>query len=403
MRGKVYTVGQLNGYVKRLFERDAFLTDVFVEGEISNLTLHRSGHIYFSLKDRAAQISCVMFQTYTGGLEFLPEVGMKVTVYGQVSLYEKTGAYQLYVKIMEPAGLGALYAAFEKLKSKLEKEGVFDPAHKKEIPKSAKTIAVITSPTGAAVRDIISIAGRRNPAAELVVCPVLVQGDMAADSIVKAIKDVNEWKGCDLIILGRGGGSIEDLWAFNEEKVAYAIYNSEIPIISAVGHETDFTIADFAADLRAPTPSAAAELAVRKASDDGRRVLKAYQAMERNMSRRLTYAEASLNRLIKYFLSDRLLREVCDMEGYAVELEERLDKSLAQKIERLEGRLIKAVSLIESLSPLKVVSRGYALITDDNEKVLTSVKKLKTGESVSLRLKDGRAKATVDEIYIGEL
>ncbi|MCD7854201.1 MAG: exodeoxyribonuclease VII large subunit [Clostridiales bacterium] len=403
MKGRIYSIAQLNRYVKRLFEKDAFLSDVFVEGEISNLTIHRSGHIYLSLKDSDAQISCVMFSTYALGLKFLPETGMKVTVYGQVSLYEKTGAYQLYIKIMEPAGLGALYAAFERLKNKLEKEGIFDPSHKKEIPQYVKTIAVLTSPTGAAVRDIISISKRRNPNVEIVVCPVLVQGEKAADSIVKAIADVNRWKGCDLIILGRGGGSIEDLWAFNEEKVAYAIYDSKIPVISAVGHETDFTIADFAADLRAPTPSAAAELALRCADDDLRRALKAYKTIEANILSRLNSAEADFNRLAKFFSSDRFLREVCDREGYVSDLADDIYKSFMRRLELCESRLSRSVSLIESLSPLKVVSRGYCLVTDKKDRAVSRVSELKEGDRVKLSLKDGRASAEIKEICKGDI
>ncbi|MCC8014990.1 MAG: exodeoxyribonuclease VII large subunit [Eubacterium sp.] len=403
MKGRIYSIAQLNRYVKRLFEKDAFLSDVFVEGEISNLTIHRSGHIYLSLKDSDAQISCVMFSTYASGLKFLPETGMKVTVYGQVSLYEKTGAYQLYIKIMEPAGLGALYAAFERLKNKLEKEGIFDPSHKKEIPKYVKTIAVLTSPTGAAVRDIISISKRRNPNVEIVVCPVLVQGEKAADSIVKAIADVNRWKGCDLIILGRGGGSIEDLWAFNEEKVAYAIYDSKIPIISAVGHETDFTIADFAADLRAPTPSAAAELALRCADDDLRRALKAYKTIEANILSRLNSAEADFNRLAKFFSSDRFLREVCDREIYVSDLADDIYKSFLRRLELCESRLSRSVSLIESLSPLKVVARGYCLVADEKDKAISRVSELKEGDRVKLSLKDGRASAEIKEICKGDI
>ena len=259
---KVYTVSQINNYIKRILENDVLLSDVYIEAEISNFKAHTSGHLYFTLKDSGAAINAVMFRSYAERLKFMPESGMKVVARGYISLYEKTGQYQLYVNSMEPAGIGALYLAYEQFKARLEKAGVFDQKYKKPIPQMPKTVAVITSPTGAAVRDIINVAGRRNPNVEIVIVPTLVQGKNAGPEIVNAIEKVNRWNKADTIILGRGGGSIEDLWAFNEEIVARAIFDSHIPIISAVGHETDFTIADFISDMRAPTPSAAAELSV---------------------------------------------------------------------------------------------------------------------------------------------
>ena len=259
---KVYSVSQINNYIKRLFENDVFLQDIYIEAEISNFKAHSSGHLYMTLKDSGAAVNAVMFRSYAEKLKFMPEDGMKVLINGYISLYEKTGQYQFYVLSMEPAGKGALYIAYEQLKERLERSGVFDQKYKKDIPSYPKCVAVITSPTGAAVRDIIQVSGRRNPNVKIVVVPVLVQGDDAAPSIANAIESVNKWGQADTIIVGRGGGSIEDLWAFNEEMVARAIFESKIPIISAVGHETDFTIADFIADMRAPTPSAAAEIAI---------------------------------------------------------------------------------------------------------------------------------------------
>ncbi|MBQ7953456.1 MAG: exodeoxyribonuclease VII large subunit, partial [Clostridia bacterium] len=256
------TVTQLNKYIKNLLETDINLSQISVKGEISNFKLHSSGHCYMTIKDETAQIRAVMFKTYTSSLKFTPENGMKITATGKISVYERDGQYQMYIFSMQPDGLGDLHVEFEKLKAKLTAEGIFDASHKKPIPKTPKTIGVVTSPTGAAIRDIINVVTRRYPLAEIIVCPVLVQGENSAKQIANAIEYMNRENMADVLIVGRGGGSIEDLWSFNEEVVAYAIYNSKIPIISAVGHETDFTIADFAADLRAPTPSAAAELAV---------------------------------------------------------------------------------------------------------------------------------------------
>lgn len=399
MNGRIYTVSQINSYVKLLFERDAFLSDVFVQGEISNLKLHSSGHIYFTLKDKTAQINCVMFASYAARLKFQPENGVKVTVYGGISLYEKTGMYQLYVRIMEPDGLGALYLAFEQLKMKLSEKGMFDEAHKKPIPEYPKTIAVLTSPTGAAVRDIISITGRRNPKVEIVVVPVIVQGDMAADSIVRAIRDVNLWKGCDLIILGRGGGSIEDLWAFNEERVAKAIYASRIPIISAVGHETDFTIADFVADLRAATPSAAAELAVKPVADISERVFSAYRRLDMAMLDVLDEYRSELEDYRKFFTSDRMLNMIGDRAVYLSNLKDRLDIGFTSRTDKIRFRLEKAKALLESLSPLKVLDRGYAVVSDDKGNALTSALKLTKGDKVSIKFKDSAADAVIGDVY----
>ena len=291
---KVYTVSQINNYIKRILENDVLLSDVYIEAEISNFKAHTSGHLYFTLKDSGAAINAVMFRSYAERLKFMPESGMKVVARGYISLYEKTGQYQLYVNSMEPAGIGALYLAYEQLKARLEKAGVFDQKYKKPIPQMPKTVAVITSPTGAAVRDIINVAGRRNPNVEIVIVPTLVQGKNAGPEIVNAIEKVNKWNKADTIILGRGGGSIEDLWAFNEEIVAIAIFDSHIPIISAVGHETDFTIADFISDMRAPTPSAGAEIAVPEGNAINEKVVNLYEKITNNIQTRYS------NNLSKY-------------------------------------------------------------------------------------------------------
>ena len=258
---KVFTVGQINRYIKNLLENDFILNSLLVQGEISNFKAHSSGHWYFTLKDATGALSCMIFRQDAEEIPFLPENGMQVILYGRVSLYERTGQYQLYGEFMEPVGMGALQMAFEQMKEKLAAEGLFDADFKREMPAHAKCIAVVTSPVGAAVRDVIQIVKRRDPHVKIAVFPTLVQGEKAAEDIVRSLRLANEWGGADVIILGRGGGSMEDLWPFNEEKVARAVFASEIPVISAVGHETDFTITDFVSDLRAPTPSAAAELA----------------------------------------------------------------------------------------------------------------------------------------------
>lgn len=261
------TVSELNNYVKKKIDDDEFLNNVYVRGEISNCKLHYTGHIYFTLKDEKSLIKCIMFKSYTPHLTFVPKDGMKVMIFGTVSVFERDGVYQIYAKAMKEDGIGTLYEAYEKLKAKLEAEGLFDTSHKKKIPQFPREIGVLTASTGAVIRDIINVSTRRNPKVHITLLPVPVQGPAAAEAIVDGIKKMNELKKVDVIILGRGGGSLEDLWPFNEEMVARAIYESEIPIISAVGHETDYSISDFVADLRAPTPSAAAELAVPNIED----------------------------------------------------------------------------------------------------------------------------------------
>ncbi|MCC8098196.1 MAG: exodeoxyribonuclease VII large subunit, partial [Eubacterium sp.] len=304
--------------------------------------------------------------------------------------------YQLYVKIMEPAGVGALPLAFEQLKEKLSKKGIFDEEHKKPVPEYPRTVAVLTSPSGAALRDIISISGRRNPNVEIVVVPVIVQGEYAADSIVKALGLVNRWKGCDVIILGRGCGSIEYLWAFNEEKVAMAVYRSKIPVISAVGHETDFTITDFAADLRAATPSAAAEIAVKRAVDISEKIRDAYASMTFFTEYKLKKAEGKIHEYIKYFTSDRELQRIYNNEIYISELYERINKGIEGKTVKLEKELGKNAALLNSLSPLRVLERGYSIVKKGG-KYVASAEELRDGDKISILFKDGECSAAVCE------
>ncbi len=398
MEKMIYSVSQINNYVKKLFDRDAFLSEVYVRGEISNLKIHSSGHIYFTLKDKTAQISCVMFSSYADRLRFLPENGMKVTVCGTVSLYEKTGAYQLYVRIIEPEGLGSLYLAYEKLRQRLAKAGLFDEKYKKPLPKYPKTVAVITSPTGAAVRDIISIAQRRNPNVELVVVPVIVQGETAADSIASAIEDVNSWAKADVIIVGRGGGSLEDLWAFNEEKVARAIFYSNIPVVSAVGHETDYTISDFIADFRAPTPSAAAEIVIKKSDDINNKITLLLNSINDNMQFILRDLGLALDIHKAFFASDFEANKVGDAAIYVSRLSEDINNSLKNKLNNIKNRYEHSKALLNSLSPIRVVDRGYVIVTASDGTSITSVNDINEGDEVSLRFKDGRASARIGEI-----
>ena len=399
---KVYSVSQINNYIKRLFENDVFLQDIYIEAEISNFKAHSSGHFYMTLKDSGASVNAVMFRSYAEKLKFMPEDGMKVLINGYISLYEKTGQYQFYALNMEPAGKGALYIAYEQLKERLERSGVFDPKYKKDIPSYPKCIAVITSPTGAAVRDIINVSGRRNPNVKIVVIPVLVQGDDAAPSIANAIESVNKWGQADTIIVGRGGGSIEVLWAFNEEKVARAVAASSIPIISAVGHETDVTICDFVADCRAATPSAAAELAVPDQLEL-KDTLRSYQFTLTHLIRaRMRNYHEQLHRLVasKSFQTPqtRVAMETMRLDRYT----EQLSVAMKRKTEAEAHRLSKLSGQLHTLSPLQVLSRGYAIIQDKNQQTIKSTAQVCTGQQITVTLSDGVLDCTVDEVKCNE-
>lgn len=397
MKAFVYTVSQVNRYIKQLLENDVFLSDIFIEAEISNFKAHGSGHFYFTLKDENAAISAVMFKSYADKIKFMPENGMKVTVYGYISLYEKTGQYQIYVQIMEPSGRGALYMAYEQLKERLEKAGLFGEEHKKPIPKYPKCVAVITSPTGAAVRDIIQISRRRNPSVEIVLRPVLVQGENAAPDIAKAIKEVNEWGGADTIIVGRGGGSIEDLWAFNEEIVARAIFESNIPVISAVGHETDFTIADFIADMRAPTPSAAAELAVPEAKGFKEIIVTSVERLRQSMLKSVRENSLYYERLINMPAFKRFSENVSNSEIYTSTLYDRLERAMGNSLQRAELTLLPLADGLERLSPLNIMKKGYSLVYKEDGSLLTNSKDAVKDEVLNIKLSDGEIKARVED------
>ena len=398
----VLSVTQLNTYIRSLFDGDEHLTHVFVSGEISNFTDHyRSGHMYFSLKDERCVVKAVMFAQNAGRLRFRPEDGMRVIVRGRVGVYEASGQYQVYVDDMQPDGLGALNLAFEQLKARLEKEGLFAQERKRPIPRFPHSIGVITSPTGAAVHDILSILARRYPLAEVVFCPVQVQGETAAGQISEAIVRLNRLRCADVIIVGRGGGSLEDLWAFNEERVARAVAASEIPVISAVGHETDFTICDFAADLRAPTPSAAAELAVPDSEDLLAAVedLKSrlYHAANSDLKGRRNRLDSLRNSrgmrgphewiAVRRIRTDRLLDELLSGAQSRV-------KFRKARLSELSGRL-------DALSPLAVLSRGYAIARKEDGTAVPSVKCTAEGEALQVLLRDGTLHCTVDQIQKG--
>lgn len=392
---RVLSVSQINFYIKSIIENDGSLQFVLVTGEISNLTVHqRSGHIYLSLKDSNSVISAVMFAGNARRLKFRLENGMKVICRGRISVYEPSGRYQLYIEDMQPDGVGALTLAFEQLKKSLAQKGLFDNAHKKPLPKFPKTIGVITSPTGAAVQDITNIIRRRFPSADIVLAPVLVQGESAPEQLVRAVNKFSASKIADVVIIGRGGGSAEDLWAFNDEQLAYAVYNCETPIISGVGHETDFTVCDFVADVRASTPSAAAELAV-----PDRQELMSYYFKQKQ------YISAMLDRKIKT-AQLRLENQQRRMSASSPKLKaEQLEKQLSAKSEKLtrlmnayisekENKLVAAKGKLDGLNPLNVLNRGYA-IAEKDEKIITSSKQLKDGDGFTVILSDGKINAKV--------
>lgn len=395
---KYYSVSQINKYIKDLFDKDVFLNDVFVEAEISNFKAHSAGHFYFTLKDSNASINAVMYRSNVSKLSFLPENGMRVTVYGYVSLYEKTGQYQIYVQLIEPTGKGALYTAYEQLKEKLENEGLFDSEFKKPIPEFPEIVAVVTSPTGAAVRDIINISKRRNENVKIVVVPVLVQGEQSAVQISKAIKDINLWGKADVIIVGRGGGSIEELWSFNEEKVARAIFNSKIPVISAVGHETDFTIADFVSDLRAPTPSAAAEIAVPEKAQIINYIQRCIDSLNDSVDYKLEQSNNNLKRMTDSKTFKLYLNKLYDLQIYISECQKRILREMNYKLNSKKSEFQNILSRLEGVSPVRILSSGYSIVYDESGgNIITDSSILKKGDNINIKFNIGNVKAEVLE------
>ena len=392
------TVTQLNTYIRSRFEEDEALACVFVAGEISNFTDHyRSGHLYFSLKDERCSVRAVMFSRYAGRLRFAPEDGMRVIARGRVGVYEVSGQYQLYVEDLQPEGVGALSLAFEQLKAKLEKEGLFSAGRKKPLPKFPETVGVITSPTGAAVHDILTVLARRWPAARVVFCPVLVQGEGAAPQIVDALRRMNRLNCADEIILGRGGGSAEDLWPFNEEAVVRAVAASRIPVISAVGHETDFTLCDFAADLRAPTPSAAAELAV----PDRAELLAGLESLRARMrgavAERLESEKGRLDGLTRSRVLQSPLEAVELRRVRVDQLAGALSAVMRRRADAAKAVLAQSAGRLNALSPLAVLSRGYAVVCDSRGRAVSGTAGIREKEKISVRMRDGGLACTVDK------
>lgn len=385
MEPRIATVSQINGYIKKILDQNIILNNVWIKGELSNFKLHYSGHIYTTLKDEGGVLKAVMFKSAASALTFTPQDGMKVLARGKVGVYESGGVYQLYIEEMIPDGVGELYIAYEQLKAKLQEEGLFDERHKKPIPRFPSRVGVITAPTGSAVRDIINVITRRFPMAEIVLYPAQVQGTGSAQSVAAGIEYFNETNSVDTIIAGRGGGSIEDLWAFNEEVVARAIFNSEIPIISAVGHETDFTIADFVADLRAPTPSAAAEIAVPSSLD--------LSASIKMQSSRLMQAQLSRLRALQLKINSLKLKtpqEIINDNSQKLDnLTRRAENSFKLILSQKRRVLGEASGKLNALSPLNTLSRGYSIPVKDDGTVIRSVRDTKSGDEFVLKLKDG--------------
>ena len=397
----VYTVSQVNSYIKNMFTQDFMLQSLYVKGEVSNCKYHSSGHIYFTLKDQKGTISCVMFAGNRSGLVFRMEEGQQIVVGGTVDVYERDGKYQLYARQITLDGIGLLYEKFDMLKKDLEERGMFAPCYKQPIPRYIRTLGVVTAATGAAVRDIINIVSRRNPYVQIILYPAIVQGEQAAASIVNGIRAL-EYLGVDVMIVGRGGGSIEDLWAFNEEAVAQAVFDCSIPIISAVGHETDVTITDFVADLRAPTPSAAAELAVCDFVRVEEQMAEYACTMQHLCRRTIQNCRGRLGQYgvrLKYLSPLNVLRM---KKTTALSLEERLQAAMERRLQETRHRLALYAEHMKGLSPLDKLSQGYAYAADASGRTLSSVNQVDVGEQIRVYVKDGSLLARVQEVENGE-
>ncbi len=393
----VYSVGQINSYIRRMFAEDFLLQELSVKGEVSNCKYHSSGHIYFTLKDSQGTISCVMFAGNRSGLSFRMAEGMQVIVQGTVDVYERDGKYQLYAKRISLDGEGALYESFQKLKQELLERGMFAEEYKQPIPKYIRTLGVVTASTGAAVRDIINITKRRNPYVQILLYPAIVQGAEAADSIVRGIRKLTE-AGVDVMIVGRGGGSMEDLWAFNEEKVAQAVFDCPVPVISAVGHETDTTIIDYVADLRAPTPSAAAELAVYDVHALEERLISVKDTLTRQIMRKLQLEKAMLHTLGVRLKGSSPMGKIRDRRILSMQLEEHLQHAMEGKLQRDRHRLALYIEQLRGLSPLDKLNQGYSYVSDDKGRTVTDVNRIKEGDRLTVYVKNGRINAAVTDV-----
>ena len=394
MKYNAVTVTQLNKYLKDRFDEDENLGAILVKGEISNFKNHYTGHLYFTLKDENSLIKCIMFKSYAERLAFKPKDGMKVMVFGSVSVFERDGVYQIYVKQMMEDGMGDLHEQFEKLKAQLESEGLFDEAHKKPIPLYPKVVGVLTSQTGAVIRDIINVSTRRNPNVYIRLLPVPVQGPGAAEQIAEKIKIMNDQKLADVLIIGRGGGSLEDLWPFNEEIVARAIYQSELPIISAVGHETDFTIADFVADLRAPTPSAAAELAVPDVYELKQKINNYKNRYRLALKKKIELMKLRYEKCMKSRVFTDPMRKIRDMDVTLDSYVQRLENKIKIIHKDNKSSYVELVTKLDTLSPLKTLTRGYSLTEKDN-KIVKSANELNKNDKVKLKFHDGEKDAII--------
>ena len=388
------TVSDLNKYMKEKIAEDEYLNNILIKGEISNFKNHYTGHMYFTLKDEKSLIKCIMFKSYATKLTFMPKDGMKVMILGSVSVFERDGVYQIYVRAMEEDGLGDLYTKYQELKKRLEQQGLFEEEHKMKIPMMPRVIGVLTSQTGSVIRDIINVSTRRNPNVYIRLLPVPVQGEGAAEKISNGIEYMNKNKLADVLILARGGGSLEDLWPFNEEIVAHSIYNSEIPIISAVGHETDFTIADFVADLRAPTPSAAAELAVPDIYEVKRKIETYQDRLRNSLIKKLELMNLRYEKCMSSSVFKEPLRKINDNYIKLDNCIKQIENSIKVKHEKEKTKYIELIAKLDALSPLKTLYRGYS-ITEKNNKVIKSKEELKANDLIEIRFVDGKKEAIV--------
>ena len=388
------SVTELNSYIKNKIADDEYLNNVLIKGEISNFKNHYTGHMYFTLKDENSLIKCVMFKTYAQKLNFMPKDGMKVFVLGGVSVFERDGVYQIYVKAMQEDGVGILYKKYEELKQRLEQEGYFAEEHKKAIPQMPKIIGVLTSQTGSVIRDIINVSTRRNPNVNIRLYPVPVQGEGAAEKIADGIKFMNKNQLADVLILARGGGSLEDLWPFNEEIVAHAIYNSEIPVISAVGHETDFTIADFVADLRAPTPSAAAELAVPDVYEVKQKINSYQNRLRLSLVKKVEIMKLRYEKCMSSRVFKEPLRNINDNYLKVDTYIKKLENIIKTKQKEEKTKYVELVAKLDTLSPLKTLTRGYSLV-EKNNNIIKSAKDVNTGDKIDLKFSDGTKQAEI--------
>lgn len=394
MKYNAVTVTQLNKYLKDRFDEDENLNAILVKGEISNFKNHYTGHLYFTLKDENSLIKCIMFKSYAEKLNFKPKDGMKIMVFGTVSVFERDGVYQIYAKSMMEDGMGDLHEQFEQLKAKLEKEGLFEQSHKKAIPLYPKVVGVLTSQTGAVIRDIINVSTRRNQNVYIRLLPVPVQGPGAAEQIADKIRIMNEKKLADVLIIGRGGGSLEDLWPFNEEIVARAIYDSEIPIISAVGHETDFTIADFVADLRAPTPSAAAELAVPDIFEVKQKIINYQDRSKLALKKKIEIMKLRFEKIMKSRIFTDPMRKVMDNSIILDDYMKRLENAMKEIKTEKKNKYAELVTKLDSISPLKTLIRGYSL-TEKDGKIIKRATQIDKGDIITIKFSDGEKNAEI--------